>query len=297
MSDGQIVAIPTETVYGLAADATNAEAVASIYAAKSRPAINPLIVHVADINAAQDIAAFSDDALDLAEAFWPGPLTLVLPKHPSATIAGIVSAGLDSIAIRCPAHPAARSLLSAFNRPLAAPSANPSGKITSTSADHVLDGLDGQIAAVLDAGPCELGLESTIVGLTGSAPTLLRPGGLPAEQITDCIGKPLERAKPSATPNAPGQLASHYAPDATIRLEAFEKRPDEHHIGFGSVKGDVSLSPNGDLVEAAARLFDLLHRCDQTGVQKIAVAPIPDSGLGRAINDRLARAAAPRSAV
>ncbi|MBM3605221.1 MAG: threonylcarbamoyl-AMP synthase [Alphaproteobacteria bacterium] len=296
LAGGQTVAIPTETVYGLAADARNGEAVARIYQAKGRPSFNPLIVHVADLQAALRLAHMPDQALHLAESFWPGPLTLVLPLRPDAGIASLVTAGLGTIGLRVPAHPAAQAVLHAFGGPLAAPSANASGRISPTSAGHVLDssgGLDGRIAAVLDAGSCAVGLESTIIGWPEGRATLLRPGGIPAEAIEAALGHPLAAhdADPSA-PNAPGQLTSHYAPRAALRLNA-SPEPGETHLSFGR-PGPFSLSDSGDLAQAAARLFDLLRRADDLG-RPISVAPIPDHGLGAAINDRLRRAAAPRT--
>lgn len=295
LAAGEAVAIPTETVYGLAADARNGAAVARIYAAKGRPSFNPLIVHVPDLSLARTIAAFPPEAEALAKAFWPGALTLVLPLRPEAGIASLVTAGLPSIALRVPAHPVAQAVLRAAG-PLAAPSANASGRISPTSADHVLDpdgGLDSRIAAVLDAGPCAVGVESTILGWPGGTPTLLRPGGIPAEALETALGRPLARHEGDPTaPSAPGQLTSHYAPKAPLRLNVAEPGPDETHLAFGA-PGPFSLSPTGDLTEAAAHLFDLLRRADAMG-RPISVAPIPDHGLGLAINDRLRRAAAPR---
>ena len=296
LAQGQAVALPTETVYGLAADARNGEAVARIYEAKGRPAFNPLIVHLADAEAAARIGVFDEDALRLARAFWPGPLTLVVPLRDDAGIAGIVTAGLDSVGLRVPAHPVAHALLRAFGGPLAAPSANRSGRISPTTAAHVLDpdgGLSGRIAAVVDGGACPVGVESTIVGWREGEPLLLRPGGVPAEAIEAVLGRPLERGADLAAPDAPGQLSSHYAPAASVRLDAAEAQPGETLIGFGPVAGDLSLSASGDLTEAAARLFDTLRAADRLG-RPIAVAPVPRHGLGLAINDRLARAAAPR---
>lgn len=294
LAKGQVVAIPTETVYGLAGDARNGDAVAAIYAAKGRPSFNPLIVHVPDLDTARTIAGLSPQAEALAAAFWPGALTLVLGLRADAGIASLVTAGLDTVAIRVPAHPVAQALLR-LTGPLAAPSANASGRISPTSAAHVLDpdgGLDGRIAAVLDAGPCAVGLESTIVGWVEGCPTLLRPGGIPAEAIAAVLGAPLAGHTPGATPNAPGQLTSHYAPNAPLRLNAATPAPGETHIAFAA-PGPFSLSETGDLAQAAARLFDTLRRADREG-RPIAVAPIPDHGLGAAINDRLRRAAAPR---
>ena len=295
LRSGECVAMPTETVYGLAADATDPAAVARIYEAKGRPAFNPLIVHLPSAEAASRFALFHPEAERLAAAFWPGALTLVLPLRPGSGIAGIVTAGLDSVALRVPAHPVAQALLRAADRPLAAPSANPSGRISPTTADHVLDpetGLGGRIAAVLDAGPCAVGVESTILGWQDGEAVLLRPGGIPAEAIEDALGTALLRPSVHAPLTAPGQLASHYAPAASLRLNAGDTTPDETLITFGQ-GGPFSLSPRGDLAEAAARLFDVLRQADRTG-RPIAVQPIPDRGLGRAINDRLRRAAAPR---
>ncbi len=290
---GQLVAFPTETVYGLGADARNDSAVARIFQAKDRPQFNPLIVHVSDMNTAQEIAEFNQAAERLAATFWPGPMTLVLPLKLGAGISPLVSAGLDTIAIRIPAHPLAHNLLTHFAGPIAAPSANPSGKISPTTAQHVMAGLDGRIAAILDGGPCEVGLESTILGFDPE-PTLLRPGGLPVEAIEQCLGLPLAALNASESPTAPGQLESHYAPNAPVRLNAKSARPNETLLGFGQVECKINLSASGDLIEAAANLFHALRELDAQGVQNIAVSPIPDHGLGRAINDRLKRAAAPR---
>ncbi len=287
---GGCVAFPTETVYGLGADATSDTAVAGIYAAKARPSFNPLIVHVPDADAAQAYVTWSDQAEALAQAFWPGPLTLVLPLKPSAKISQLATAGLSTLAIRCPAHPVAQALLKAADRPVAAPSANPSGKISATQADHVLAGLSGAIDAVLDGGASDVGVESTIIGLADT-PRLLRPGGLDQIEIEAVLGQPL--APPTQDVTAPGQLASHYAPSAALRLNATQAAPDELLLGFGAIAGGRSLSSTADLKEAAANLFALLHWADAQG-RPIAVAPIPDTGLGVAINDRLRRAAAPR---
>ncbi len=282
--EGQPVAVPTETVYGLAADAGRGEAVARIYAAKGRPSFNPLIVHVKDLAQADEIARFDASARELAALHWPGPLTLVLPLREGAPVASLVTAGLPTVALRMPAHPAMRDLLAAAGRPLAAPSANASGGISPTRADHVLASLGGRIPLIIDGGPTAHGLESTIAAVTDGRLRLLRPGpvdlGLAVEQ-----GNAIE---------APGQLASHYAPAKPLRLDATAARPDEWLIGFGTVAGDVSLSLSGDLVEAAARLFAALHEADAGDRPAIAVAPIPADGLGLAINDRLRRAAAPR---
>ncbi|MEA1070987.1 L-threonylcarbamoyladenylate synthase [Sphingomonas sp. LY160] len=282
---GQPVAVPTETVYGLAADATNAEAVARIYAAKGRPSFNPLIVHVPDLAAAQAIGEFDEAALDLAAEHWPGPLTLVVPLRPDSGIAALVTAGLPTIALRVPAHPAMQALLAACGRPLAAPSANASGRISPTRAAHVLASLDGRIALIVDGGATERGIESTIVAATGGPLRLLRRG--PIE-----VDAPMAEA---STIEAPGQLESHYAPSKPLRLDVSDAEPDEYLIGFGDIAGDASLSASGDPVEAAARLFDLLHQADAASTSRIAVAPIPGPGIAEAIRDRLKRAAAPRT--
>jgi L-threonylcarbamoyladenylate synthase len=293
LAAGALVAFPTETVYGLGADARNSLAVARIFEAKGRPRFNPLIVHVASLEQAQGYVQWSDQADALARAFWPGPLTLVLPIRPDAGLSDLVTADLPSLAIRVPAHPLARALLDAFGGPVAAPSANPSGRISPTTADHVIVGLDGRIAAVLDGGPCPVGLESTILGLTG-APTLLRHGGLPAEEIAALLGHPLQQDTTPGKLSAPGQMASHYAPNAPMRLNATTAAAGEVLLGFGPMDCTLNLSPGGSLTEAAANLFPHLHRLDASGTATIAVAPIPEIGLGRAINDRLRRAAAPR---
>ncbi|MGQ0588681.1 MAG: L-threonylcarbamoyladenylate synthase [Sphingosinicella sp.] len=282
---GEPVAMPTETVYGLAADATSGEAVARIYAAKGRPGFNPLIVHVRGLEEAAEIAVLDEKAEELARAHWPGPLTLVLPLRKGAPIASLVTAGLSTVAVRAPAHKAMRELLAAVGRPLAAPSANASGRISPTRVEHVVAHLKGRIPLIVDAGPTAHGLESTIVALTGGPPRLLRPGPIDLGLIADGDG-PVE---------APGQLASHYAPAKPLRLGAERAEPGEWLIGFGAVAGDANLSPAGDVIEAAARLFDLLHEAEGQASPKIAVAPIPETGLGAAINDRLCRAAAPRA--
>lgn len=292
---GLLVAFPTETVYGLGADATDDRAVARVFQAKGRPRFNPLIVHVPDIVTASSIAVFDESAQRLADAFWPGALTLVLPLRPEAGIAPLVTAGLPSIALRVPDHPLAQDLMRRVGRPIAAPSANPSGKISPTSAHHVLGGLNGRIEAVLDGGSCPVGVESTIIGLLPD-PTLLRAGGLPVEAVEACLGAPLALPSETAQPTAPGQLASHYAPRATVRLNAERADAGERLLGFGPVKADLNLSPTGDLVEAAANLFQHLHMLDAADNVPIAVSAIPDCGLGRAINDRLRRAAAQQSA-
>ena len=280
---GEVVAVPTETVYGLAGDATNGEAVAAIYAAKGRPSFNPLIVHVADVAAAERIAVFGEVARALAAAHWPGPLTLVLPLRSDSGIASLVTAGLSTVAIRVPAHPAMQALLKACGRPLAAPSANASGSISTTRAAHVAASLGGRIPMIIDASACAVGLESTIVAVREDGTLrLLRPGPID-------LGLSLESG---GEIEAPGQLASHYAPTKPLRLNTVTAELDEWLIGFGDVLGDATLSPSGNLIEAAANLFDLLYQADASPRAKIAVAPVPGEGLGLAINDRLARAAA-----
>jgi L-threonylcarbamoyladenylate synthase len=301
---GRIVAVPTETVYGLAADATNGEAVARVYAAKGRPSFNPLIVHVPDRATAGTLAVFDARATALADAFWPGPLTLVLPKRESA-IASLVTAGLDTIAIRMPAHRAMRALLEASGKPLAAPSANASGGISPTRADHVAASLGGNVPLIIDDGATERGIESTIVREVFGSTKILRHGPVTTDAIRAVLAKMLppgvtrephlERFDTSAGEpdmiEAPGQLSSHYAPRKSLRIDAPRAAPDEWMIGFGPTPGDDTLSAGGDLEEAAVRLFDALHRADASDRAKIAVAPVPDTGIGEAINDRLRRAA------
>ena len=293
---GGLVAFPTETVYGLGGDARDDRAVARIFEAKGRPRFNPLIVHLPDVESARELAVFDDRAEALARAFWPGPLTLVLPIRPGSGLSPLVTAGLDSVALRLPAHPLARALLRAFGGPLAAPSANPSGKVSPTRAEHVRAGLAGRIEAILDGGPCAVGVESTILGLVGQ-PELLRPGGLAVEVLEEVLGETLAMGGSAERPNAPGQLASHYAPGAAVRLNATGREAGEIWVGFGPCPGaDLSLSEQGDPVEAAARLFHILREADARAgpAGRIAFAPVPEAGLGRAINDRLRRAAAPR---
>ncbi|MEC8575679.1 MAG: L-threonylcarbamoyladenylate synthase [Pseudomonadota bacterium] len=293
LQDGQLVAFPTETVYGLGADARQGEAVAALYAAKGRPSFNPLIAHVHSIEAAKRHVIWTETANKLAEAFWPGPLTLVLPLRDGHDISHLVTAGLETLGVRIPAHPAARALLSVLDGPVAAPSANPSGRISPTTAAHVVAGLDGRIAAIVDDGPCGVGVESTIVGLSGETPILLRPGGLAQEDIEAVLGHPLQLRDASDPLTAPGQLLSHYAPRAKVRLNVTTPDPAELYLGFGTMSCDLNLSDSADLVEAAANLFGHLHQLDAMD-KPIAVAPIPEHGLGAAINDRLRRAAAPR---
>ena len=283
---GQPVAVPTETVYGLAADATNAEAVARIYEAKGRPSFNPLIVHVSDLERAMAIADFGSASLALAREHWPGPLTLVAKLKPGSGIAPLVSAGLPTIAVRVPAHRAIRALLDAVDRPLAAPSANASGAISPTRAGHVLKSLGGRIGLIIDDGPCPGGIESTIIAEPDGRVVVLRRGPLEFRGAEFASSEKIQ---------SPGQMASHCAPSKPLRLNATSAQEDEYLIGFGDLSGDSTLSASGDLVEAASRLFELLHQADESEKLKIAIAPIADSGLGLAINDRLRRAAAPRT--
>ncbi len=298
---GHLVAFPTETVYGLGADAANGEAVARIFEAKGRPRFNPLIVHVLDFEAARKLGRFSTLAADLAEAFWPGPLTLVVPRQENCEASELVSAGLDTIALRAPANPVAQQLLAASSRPIAAPSANRSGHVSATLARHVADDLGGSVAMILDDGATSGGLESTVISLA-SEPALLRPGAVPSADIERVLGKPLVRRQDDAGAlTSPGQLESHYAPRAAIRLDADEVYPGEALLAFGDVLPGASgrvlnLSPRRDLVEAAAKLFAALRTLDAEGVSTVAVMRIPNAGLGEAINDRLQRAAAPRPA-
>jgi L-threonylcarbamoyladenylate synthase len=288
---GQIVAIPTETVYGLAADAQNAEAVAHIYAAKGRPDFNPLIVHVRDRKAAEKLGLFNATAQVLADAFWPGPLTLVLPLKQGAPVARAVTAGLPTIAIRCPNHPVMQALLLKSDLSLAAPSANRSGAISPTRADHVLKGLGGAVPMILDGGPCSAGLESTIVAVRDDGWQVLRPGPIGATEIEQTLGFP-PLSLPTSAIEAPGQMASHYAPSKPVRLNVTALARGEYLIGFGAITGDENLSAAGDLAQAAANLFEALHNADASLASAIAVAPIPHEGIGIAINDRLSRAAA-----
>lgn len=302
LRDGQLVAFPTETVYGLGGDATDDRTVAAIFAAKGRPQFNPLIIHLATAAAARELVEPDARAEILGRRFWPGPLTLVLPRRRDCPVSLLASAGLDSLAIRVPAHPLAQALLAAANRPVAAPSANRSGRISPTVAAHVLDELDGRIAAILEGGPCRIGVESTVVDLTTPRATLLRPGGIPVEALQDILGT-IDDGMPGmgalSPPRAPGMLLSHYAPLLPLRLDAVSARPGEALLAFGSScpAGAASirwLSRAGDLEEAAANLFAALRDVDRREFSGIAVVPIPDRGLGRAINDRLRRAAAPR---
>ena len=308
LRDGELVAFGTETVYGLGADATNDRAVAAIFAAKGRPHFNPLIAHYPDAAAAFADVVDHDAARTLAEVFWPGPLTLVLPRRAACRVALLAGAGLDTLAVRVPAHPTALALLAATSRPIAAPSANRSGQVSPTTAEHVLDGLAGRIAAVLDSGACAVGLESTVLDLTGSRPFLLRPGGLPVEAIEARIGPvqrgiPIEAVEAARILRSPGLLVSHYAPSLPVRLGATDVGPDEALLAFGpplqGAGAFYQLSAHSDPSEAAARLFAGLRQLDAEGLahglRRIAAMAIPDAGLGLAINDRLRRAAAPRS--
>jgi L-threonylcarbamoyladenylate synthase len=306
LAEGGLVAFPTETVYGLGADATNAAAIARLYQAKGRPAFNPLIAHVGDLDAAREIGRFDAAALALAKAFWPGPLTLVLPKSENCAVADLATAGLDTVAIRIPAHAIARDILRAFGRPVVAPSANLSGHVSPTTAAHVQSDLEGRIDLIVDGGAVAVGVESTIVGIFNT-PMLLRPGGLPRAEIERVLGRALQQPpgdaeSESAQPLAPGMLASHYAPRTKVRLGAIRVEPGEALLAFGTdaVSGIdaaaavMNLSARGDLDEAAANLFGYLRALDARGANGIAVMPIPDDGLGEAINDRLRRAAVGR---
>ncbi|WP_428527849.1 L-threonylcarbamoyladenylate synthase [Roseibium sp.] len=304
--DGGLVAVPTETVYGLAADATSGTACARIFQAKGRPSFNPLISHLPNLEAARHHGVFDDRALKLAEAFWPGPLTLVVPKTEASEVSDLATAGLSTVALRVPSGPIMRYLSEKTGRPLAAPSANRSGKISPTRAEDVIADLGDALDFVIDAGPCEVGIESTIIGLTDEHVTLLRPGGLAREAIEQVlqikVRTPASSSQPEA-PAAPGMLTSHYAPDAKMHLHARSVAPDEALLSFGTdpIEGrdkalaEANLSPSGDLVEAAARLFQAMRTLDSSGAKTIQVQDIPNTGLGEAINDRLRRAAAPRS--
>jgi L-threonylcarbamoyladenylate synthase len=297
---GALVAFPTETVYGLGADATNGEAVARVFEAKNRPTFNPLIVHVLGLEQALIIGTFSPIARRLTEAFWPGPLTLVVPRTANSGVSDLVSAGLPTVALRSPDHPVARALLLEAQRPLAAPSANRSGHVSATHAEHVATDLGGKTALILDGGPTTLGLESTVLSLVDQAPVLLRPGAVTVEAIEEVLGTRLARHSEAGNKlTSPGQLPSHYAPRAGLRLDAYEWEPDEAVLAFGGIaekpaRTFINLSPSGDLVEAAANLFAALRTLDASGASTIAATPIPRHGLGEAINDRLKRAAAPR---
>lgn len=290
---GELVAFPTETVYGLGADATDDTAVARIFEAKNRPSFNPLIVHVAGADEAAAIAVLTPMAGKLAARFWPGPLTLVLQRRRDGGLSRLAGAGLETVAVRVPAHEGARQLLRRAARPIAAPSANRSGRLSPTTAGHVSEQLADHVAMILDDGPCTVGLESTVLDLSNGTPAILRQGGLPQEDIEDALGGPVTIAGPDDdTPKSPGMLTRHYAPSRPVRMNAKAARPGEALLGFGQVEDSTkNLSPNGDLIEAAANLFDYLHTLDTPDYSAIAVSPIPETGLGRAINDRLRRAA------
>lgn len=304
LAAGGLVAFPTETVYGLGADAANPDAVAALYAAKGRPAFNPLIAHTADAAAACRLGVFNADAALLAERFWPGPLTLVVPFPGGEGVCDLARAGLDTVGLRVPSHPDARALLAAFGGAVVAPSANRSGHVSPTEAGHVMDDLSGRIDAVLDGGPTPVGVESTIVDCTGADPVLLRPGGLAREEIEAALGRALllPATHSDTAPLAPGRLASHYAPRAALRLDAIAVAPGEALLTFAGARPPGSeaaatvldLSTAGNLTEAAARLYGALRSLDAAGVSAIAVVPLPREGLGEAIADRLSRAAAPR---
>ena len=301
LRDGELVAFPTETVYGLGGDATREQAVAHIFAAKGRPRFNPLIVHVPGLAEAEALAVFDDRARAAAERFWPGPLSLVLPRRPDSGLSLLASAGLDTVALRAPAHPVAQELLRAAGRPVAAPSANRSGRVSPTTAAHVQGEFGDAVAMILDAGPCRVGVESTVLDLTGGIPSLLRPGGVPLEALVALFGRIETPAPDDATPRSPGRLPSHYAPNRPLRLGVTEARPGEALLAFGpeappGFAAVLFLSRSRDPAEAAANLFQMLRRLDRPEFAGIAVMPIPEEGLGRAINDRLARAAAPRPA-
>ncbi|MDX2236087.1 MAG: L-threonylcarbamoyladenylate synthase [Hyphomonadaceae bacterium] len=295
LARGGLVAMPTETVYGLAADATNPKAVARLYAAKGRPHFNPLIAHVRDAHAARACGDFSAAADALAAAFWPGPLTLVVPRRGDGVVCDLACAGLDTIALRAPDHAVAQDLLAALGKPIVAPSANLSGRVSATRAEHVAADFADAVDLILDAGPSAHGLESTIIGCTGAAPALLRPGAIPRAAIEAIVGA---LAAAGAGVSAPGQLASHYAPRARLRLDADAPRAGEAYLGFGAfaAPGAPNLSARGDAAEAAANLYAMLRALDAEGPAAIAVAPIPAEGLGEAIRDRLTRASAPRDA-
>jgi L-threonylcarbamoyladenylate synthase len=291
LREGKLVAFPTETVYGLGADATNGKAVAAIFAAKGRPSFNPLIVHVKDRAAAETLVEFTPEARALADAFWPGALTLVLPRRENSPLSLLVSAGLDTVAIRVPSHPVAQRLLAATGKPIAAPSANISGQISPTTASHVAEELGDKVDVILDGGAAHVGVESTVIGFEAGRPVLLRPGGVAREDIERVAG-PLATVT-ATNVQSPGQLESHYAPRAKLRLNAHETQNGEALLAFGPSASSYNLSPTSDLKEAAANLFGMLRALDKTS-DSIAVMPIPNEGLGEAINDRLKRAAAPR---
>ncbi|HLO79190.1 MAG TPA: L-threonylcarbamoyladenylate synthase [Magnetospirillum sp.] len=295
LRQGRLVAFPTETVYGLGADATNDRAVAAIFEAKGRPSFNPLIVHVAEPAEVETLVAVDDRARAVMARFWPGPLTLVLPRHANSPVSLLASAGLDTIAVRMPDHPVARAVIKASGRPIAAPSANRSGAVSPTLAEHVAESLGARVGLILDGGPCRVGVESTVLDLSGAEPALLRPGGIAVEALEQALGCRLIRPTDHAdAPKSPGMLESHYAPGLPVRLNVTAPAAGEAVLGFGAVACTVNLSPGGDLAEAAANLFAMLRALDRAEFSGIAVAPIPEHDLGLAINDRLRRAAAPR---
>jgi L-threonylcarbamoyladenylate synthase len=297
LRQGKLVAFPTETVYGLGGDATSDRAVAAIFAAKGRPSFNPLIVHVANIATAAQFAELTPKAQSVARRFWPGPLTLVLPRRRDCKISLLATAGLDSVAIRVPAHQVAQTLLMIAGLPLAAPSANRSGRLSPTTADHALEEIGDKAEFVIDGGPCQVGVESTVLSLLEERPRILRPGAVTADALSELLKEPVP-IEPGAedAPRSPGRLVSHYAPSLPVRLDAAAAEPGEALLGFGPLapKDALNLSPTGDLQEAAANLFAMLRRLDDPRFRAIAVMPVPDTGLGVAINDRLRRAAAPR---
>jgi L-threonylcarbamoyladenylate synthase len=295
---GELVSFPTETVYGLGADATNDVAVAAIFKAKGRPSFNPLIVHIPSTEAAKSLVEFNDLAQKIADAFWPGPLTMVLPRRNNCPISLLASAGLETLAVRVPQTPSAQQLLTECARPIAAPSANPSGHISPTRAEHVANGLNDKVSLILDGGACAVGVESTVISVIGSTITLLRPGGITASDLAPFTDQPIQYANKDSAITSPGMLLSHYAPACPVRLMATDKKEGEAFVGFGTgtqIFETENLSPSGDLTEATANLFSLMHALDQQNYKGIAFAPIPNEGLGLAINDRLSRAAAPRS--
>jgi L-threonylcarbamoyladenylate synthase len=295
LRNGGLVAFPTETVYGLGADALEEKAIAKVYAAKGRPSFNPLIVHVSSLDEAKSLGQFDESSESLAKAFWPGSLTLVLPRKENCAVPLLASAGLASIALRVPSHPVALALLKEFGGPIVAPSANPSGQISPTTAQHVRDGLGAKVDLVLDGGACAVGIESTVVRMVDGVGYLLRAGGLARGDIEKALGAPLVAPVIAGDLHSPGQMERHYAPRATLRLDVVKPEACEVYIGFGAhAHGLLSLSVKGDVVEAAANLFRLLHDADALATDGIAVAPVPDEGLGEAINDRLKRAAAGR---
>lgn len=297
LKSGGLVAVPTETVYGLAADATNGEAVARIFQAKKRPEFNPLICHVVDRAMAEGLVKISPLAATLMDAFWPGPITFVLPKSEKCPVSDLVSAGLNSLAVRMPDHSLTHDLIKKLDRPIAAPSANPSGKISPTSAAHVREGLGTRVDMILDGGDCDRGIESTIVTFEGDDVIILRPGSITKDMLENACSANVRNylSSPDSAITSPGQLSSHYAPRAKMRLNATSKNAGDYFIGFGDISGDISLSKSGDLAQAASNLFRALRDADKTDAETIAVAPIPCEGIGIAINDRLERAAAPRS--